>query len=314
MIGGAFATSSIPTKKVDLLTIGDSFTYGYLASKRNTWPSIVGRETDLTVYNVSMGGWGPSQYLCAMKVYAATLKPKFVVIGFYPGNDIMQAATENYPCNELNPDRISAGSEGYEITDGRPLEGIRTWLSHHSVLYQMVKTGFNATAWSSKISTYGKQDIFVDSSTGTTVALQLYPQDDARFQKGVANAIELLTEIKRECERIAAICLTVLIPSKESIYKPLLSNAIPPNIVAGLEQVWRNEQFASKEIEAAFAHTDIFIINSERDLQNTIRAGNSIYPGSTDPHFTSKGYEVIGDLVSTQLKARLAGHAVAAAR
>jgi hypothetical protein len=178
----------------------------------------------------------------------------------------------------------------------------------------MGKTVINGTAWSSQISAYGKQKIFIDSSTGTTVSLQLYPQDDGRFRRGVAIAIERLFDIKRECERIATICLTVLVPSKESIYKPLLSGGVPPNVVAALDEVWRNEHFASKEIEAAFAQTDMVIVNSEGYLQEAVRAGNSIYPVSTDPHFNSKGYKVIGDLVSTQLKARLVGSPVTAAK
>ena len=69
-----FRNASVP-RQADVVTIGDSFAYGYLAPKDNNWPSIVGRQTGLKVYNVSMGAWGPSQYACAMKVYAAALKP-----------------------------------------------------------------------------------------------------------------------------------------------------------------------------------------------------------------------------------------------
>ena len=127
MTNGDFATTPFHTKP-DLLTVGDSFTYGYLAAKENTWPSIVARQTGLSVYNVSMGGWGPSQYLCAMKVYGRTLKPKFAIFAVYLGNDIGQAANEDYPCDELDPERISASSEVLEFADDGPLRGIRTWL------------------------------------------------------------------------------------------------------------------------------------------------------------------------------------------
>jgi hypothetical protein len=124
--------------------------------------------------------------------------------------------------------------------------------------------------------------------------------------------IEQLAHIKRGCERIAAICFAVLIPSKEGIYYPLVSNSAPSNVASALEQVWRNEQFASNAIAAAFP--DMVIVNSGRDLQNTIRAGNSIFPVSADSHFNSKGHEVIGALVSAQMKARLVGNPQAAAR
>jgi hypothetical protein len=306
-----FRNDSIP-QKVELLTVGDSFTYGYLTPKKSNWPSIVGRQAGLTVYNVSMGAWGPSQYLCAMKVYAAALKPKYIAIAVYLGNDIDQAAMEDYPCDELNPDRISAGSEVHVESDGRPLEGIRTWLSHHSLLYQLIKTGFTESAWFAKLSVFRRQDFFVHSSAGTTVALRVHRQEDVHFQRKVALLIERLAQIKRGCERIAEICFAVLIPSKEGIYYPLMSNSVPSNVASALEQVWRNEQFASNAIAAAFP--DMLIVNSGRDLQNTIRAGNSIFPVSADSHFNSKGHEVIGALVSAQMKAQLVGNPQAAAR
>ena len=331
-----FRNDSIP-EKPELLTIGDSFTYGYLASKENTWPSVVGRQTGLTVYNVSMGGWGPSQYSCAVKVYAPTLKPKFIVFAVYLGNDIGQAATEAYPCDELDPERISAGSAVLEFADDGPLRGLRTWLARNSVLYQLIKTRLNESAWFANASVAGYPNIFIDSSTGTTVALRIFPQEsatnskcdlghgtadhrfdwaacDAQFQKGTAIAIERLTNIAGECERIGATCLTILIPSKEALYYPLLSNSVPSNIAGELEHEWRNEQFAANAIAAAFAQTDMAVVDSGRDLQNAIRAGNEIFPVSADPHFSPKGYEVVGDLVSAQLKARLVGNPVTAAR
>jgi hypothetical protein len=43
-----------------------------------------------------------------MKVYATALKPKSVVITLYLGNDIGQAATEDYPCADLR-NTIRAG-------------------------------------------------------------------------------------------------------------------------------------------------------------------------------------------------------------
>jgi hypothetical protein len=337
-----FRNDSVP-QKPDLLTIGDSFTYGYLASKENTWPRIVARQTGLSVYNVSMGGWGPSQYLCAMKVYGRTLKPKFAVVAVYLGNDIGQAATEDYPCDERDPDRISAGSKSYPVTNDGALRRLRTWLSHHSALYQLIKTRLKTQPWFEKVSDPRYQNIFVDSSTGSAVALRIEPQDsapgskcdvgpgvaghrfdwagcDAQFHNGVAIAIERLTDMKRECERIGAICITILIPSKESLYYPLLSNSLPPNIAGEQEHLWRNEQSAGKAIAAAFADTDMVIVNSERLLQNTIRAGTKIFPvndwlaAPRDPHFDSRGYEVIGSLVSAELKALHLGNPVAAAR
>ena len=255
-----------------------SFTYGFLASKENTWPKIVGQQTGLEVYNVSMGGWGPSQYFCAMKVYALKLKPKFIVFGVYLGNDIGQAATENFPCDELDPDRIAAGSEIWEFADAGPLRGLRTWLAQHSVLYQLIKTRLSASTWFVKIADAGNPDILIDSSTGKTVVLRVEPWEscnlgndrkphqfdwtacDAQFQRGTAITIKRLADIETECEHIGAICFTILIPSKEATYFPLLPSSVPLQMAGELEHLRRNEQFAGNAIAAAFAHTGMVVV------------------------------------------------------
>ena len=205
------------------------------------------------------------------------------------------------------------------------------------MLYQLVKTWLNESSWFAGVSVAGYPNIFIDSSTGTTVALRIFPQEsatdskcdlghgtkahpfdwaacDAQFQKGTATTIERLTKIEEECGRIGATCFTILIPSKEAIYYPLLAKSLPSNIAGELEHEWRDEQSAGDAITAAFANTNMVVVNSGREFQDTIRAGNEIFPVSADPHFNPKGYEIVGDLVSAQLKARIDGNSVAAAR
>jgi hypothetical protein len=332
-----FRNDAVP-QRPDVVTIGDSFAYGYLAPKATNWPSVVGRQTRLSVYNVSMGAWGPSQYACAMKVYAATLKPKFVVISLYLGNDIGQAATEDYPCDERNPERITAGSEAYELPDDGPLRGFRTWLSHNSVLYQAIKTAFNGNKWFAKLSLVGYPNIWLGSWAGTTVALRIFPQDsaaeskcdlghgamahktfdwnacDAQFENGTAIAIERLTDIQSSCERIGATCLTVLIPSKESLYYPLLSHTLPQDVASELEHLWRNEEAASRAIALSLARSNMPVIDSEPALREAIRAGNRLFSANADPHFNAQGYAVVAALVSAQLKSPRMGTPVTAAK
>jgi hypothetical protein len=332
-----FRNDSVP-QRPDIVTIGDSFAYGYLAPKATNWPSVVGRQTGLSVYNVSMGAWGPSQYACAMKVYAAALKPKFVVISLYLGNDVGQAATEDYPCDELDPERISAGSEAYELPDDGPLRGFRTWLSHNSVLYQAIKTAFNGNKWFARLSLVGYPNVWLDSWAGTTVALRIFPQDsaaeskcdlghgvtthkifdwvacDAQFEKGTATTIERLTDIQSSCERIGTSCLAVLIPSKESLYYPLLSHSLPPDVAPELEHLWRNEEAASHAIAGAFAHTTMPVVDSEPDLRKAISAGIRMFSANADPHFNAHGYAIVAALVSAQLRSPRMGAPVTAAK
>jgi hypothetical protein len=222
--------------------------------------------------------------------------------------------------------------------DDGPLRGFRTWLSHNSVLYQLIKAALNQDRWFAEISLAGYPNIFVDESNGTSIALRIFPQDsaadskcdlghgaaalkqfnwgacDAQFEKGTAIAIERLNDIRRACQRIGASCLTVLIPSKESLYFPLLSPSVPPDVARELGHWWRDEERAGHAIAEAFAHTDMAVISAEADLRNTIRAGKGIFLANADPHFNAEGYQVVATIVSAALASRRDGTPVAAAR
>src|SRR5215831_8868753 len=62
----------------DLVAIGDSFTYGYSATRVDAWPAQVARLAGLSVYNLGMGGWGPDQYYCALRIFGLRLSPRIV--------------------------------------------------------------------------------------------------------------------------------------------------------------------------------------------------------------------------------------------
>jgi hypothetical protein len=298
-----FRNARVPGKAA-LVTIGDSMTYGYLAARRDNWPSVVGRETGLTVYNVSMGGWGPSQYLCAMKTYVPRLKPKIIIIGFYLGNDVEQATDAKHPCIETDPDRIVSGSQIVERSSKRPLQGVREWLARHSVLYGMVKASLNNLPLFSKWSVVGQKNMFVVSSGATTVALGISTIDDAQFRKGTMDTIGWIQKLLQQCNMIAAKCYTVLIPSKRSLYYPFVKDFVPAKIAGALKKSSLNEHFAVATIMGAFADSDMTVIDATRDLQNAVRSGVNIYPVSADPHFNANGYHVLASCIINHIKSQ----------
>ena len=91
-----FNNAFVP-EQVDLVTIGDSMTYGVLGSpdlnhrvpisSSQSWPAFTAGLSGLTIYNMGLGGWGPVEYLHILDD-ALALNPRTIVLGFYLGNDL----------------------------------------------------------------------------------------------------------------------------------------------------------------------------------------------------------------------------------
>ena len=133
-----------------IVTIGDSQTYGVSATARNSWPIKLQTLTKKNVYNLSLGGYGPVQYLYLLQNRAFHLRPSIVIVGFYFGNDLLDAYTIVYTNDHWKHLRNAGVSLGEDLTEddlsthGRPkiMGGLRGWFAHHSVLYRMFTLSF----------------------------------------------------------------------------------------------------------------------------------------------------------------------------
>ena len=92
-----FRNRSIPNI-ADIITIGDSQTYGNNVYMEQNWPSSLAAVMDdnlPTLYNMSVGGWGAAEYFEIFNK-ALHFEPKVVVIAFYTGNDPLDTFMKVY--------------------------------------------------------------------------------------------------------------------------------------------------------------------------------------------------------------------------
>jgi hypothetical protein len=80
------------TPTLDLLAVGDSFTWCHAVRSEAAWPLRAGELSGLTAYNLGRGGHGPYEYVQILKHFGLRRSPRVVVLNIYGGNDLRDAA------------------------------------------------------------------------------------------------------------------------------------------------------------------------------------------------------------------------------
>ena len=74
---------------IDLLAIGDSFTWPSAVEPSTAWPMQLGAALGCPAYNLGRGGTGPYEYLQILKRFGLPKSPRVVVMNLYEGNDLL---------------------------------------------------------------------------------------------------------------------------------------------------------------------------------------------------------------------------------
>jgi len=145
------------TRRKSLLLLGDSFTWGDLASNlTNSFADLL-LAKGYVVYNTGIAGTDPAQYLQLAKKLIPELMPDYVVVNFYIGNDIMYFERTVQPYVPLlyctNAGNLLACPDG--IYFNSPQEAYRYTLAHFTIPkddnrinYLFSKTALSTLLWS----------------------------------------------------------------------------------------------------------------------------------------------------------------------
>ena len=92
--GYGFRNSWPWPKTADIVTLGDSVVFGQGVEDEQAWPAILAHSFPKSrVINLGLIGAGPQQYLRVYETFGLKLHPKFVLVGFFMGNDFWDAET-----------------------------------------------------------------------------------------------------------------------------------------------------------------------------------------------------------------------------
>jgi lysophospholipase L1-like esterase len=259
---------------VDIVVIGDSQTYGNNASIENNWPGHMKtalRHKNVSVYNMSVGGWGAVQYL-DMFANATVFQPRAVVVAFYSGNDALESFQMAYGATTwggLKPDQTLTQADAPKVKFPSPPE--EWW-----------KIRFND----------GVETIFTPS-----LRLSSNLANDA-----VKAGYDIMADVARRIAKMAkplnVKVLFTIVPTKELVYsnKVYRENISPTKEYQTL--VERESNNIGTLVSAIKSIPDTEYIDVVAPLQRAALGATILYPSDTNGHPLSAGYEVIGTTVA----------------
>ena len=76
---------------VDVIALGDSFTFGYGVDEAETWPARLAELTGWSVANLGVSGYGPQSELALLRSEGPALPPRLLLWQFF-ANDLEDAS------------------------------------------------------------------------------------------------------------------------------------------------------------------------------------------------------------------------------
>ncbi len=265
----------------DIVTIGDSMTYGNNVYMEQNWPHQLAAHLQLeniSVYNMSTGGWAAVQYL-DMFNKALKFKPHIVVVAFYSGNDPLETFAMVYGNDNwgwLKPDRTLSAADAPRVTYPAP----------------------ESDQWSVDFQD-GVAAIF-------TPELRLASnQDHPAVHAGYAVMSSVAERISNKARESGVKVLFTVIPTKELVYAKKVQQEgleIPPAYAALVKQEADNIERVAAHIRAL---PDTYYVDVVAPLQTAGLGPTMLYADTINGHPEMAGYTVIGETLSKTIDALL---------
>jgi lysophospholipase L1-like esterase len=309
-----------------IVAVGDSFTYGYNATRAHSWPAQLEKLTGQTVYNAGLGGFGPLQHLYITDTVVAKLKPKLEVVGLYLGNDLLDAYNLTKKSSEWSHWRSTPAEKG-ALTDNdregqrlweqsqeaKRFAGLREWLSTHCMTYAVLRStvlGPLAAMWRHQTHAALPPEeampwspvVHPATSTVFTSKVRAMALDTTlpEVAEGLRLTQRAITHLKASADRQGHAVVYALIPTKEHVYCATLTaaNATLPDAHAA---ICRNEPQIVSALAETLVQLNIPVVDTTKALSDALGRGESIYLRTGDGHPNARGYRVIAQAIAEAL-------------
>jgi len=272
-------------ERVDIVAVGDSLTFGYGVEDNEAWTTLLDARLPRShVLNLALIGAAPQQYFRVYERFGSTLKPKLLLFGLFPGNDVKDAG--------IFDQWQAAGSEGnYDVwrffqgqipkTSG----GMKYYMKKSYVVLFLLE--FRRIYRSPGIA-FPKSMEFPDGGR-----LHLHPYtpwwesvEDPQSCLGFQLILQTIGQTQSHAHEHGTNLLVLLLPTREEVYFPLLGDRSPND---------------SGPFGIEFEERGIRFLNLTRAFQERAREGKQLF-FEVDGHPNALGNALIAEVVLAHLR------------
>lgn len=262
----------------DIITIGDSQTYGNNAVLEENWPSQMMRhlgDKRLIHYSMAVGAWGAIDY---WEIFQKALffEPRVIIVAFYTGNDPLDSFRKAYAADRWSDLRPNAALSASDAP---------------AVVFPTPPSDWWRVAFSD------------GASTMFTPGLRLFSNSD---HPAVRAGYQIMAEVARrmvEKGKTRGIkTVFTIIPTKEFVYSDKIRNkgiASP----ARYEDIIRMEGQNIRKLSSELTNiADAVYVDVVAPLRMAALGLNLLYPENINGHPTAEGYSVIGKALAAGMQ------------
>lgn len=213
--------SPVEDGPVDVVALGDSFTFGYGVNERVTWPAQLANLRGLTVANLGISGFGPGSELAMLRDEGLRLRPRLVLWQFF-ANDLLDAASfagwqASGQHDFLAWERARTLPTAAPVGTTRP--SLRGLLHRHLVSYELAKYRLRQGVYHPRRRPARWVDV-----QGAPLLLDITQPvawadgSDPHVKQGMALTAAALAEARDAARAAGARFAVVVAPTKEAVY------------------------------------------------------------------------------------------------
>jgi hypothetical protein len=288
--------------QIDLVTLGDSHTFGQNVPSEQSWPQQLGRIAHLSVYNSGVGGYGILQYAYLFE-RALTRNPKHVVVGLYLATDFARfcefarmpywrdaLARRGIATPECDPEGELSGASNWrgELRDWPKSTALGSALIYH-VWYpleaRLSALGMDTSALEIRYAGGSRQTLC--SEARVEVGPRLLDLSDPRTAAADRAARALFEDMAESAQREGVKLSVLLIPSKENVILDSLPSSDPQ--LERVRQLVASERALIERYQRFFDSIGVQTVTGRAALAAKLDS-TRVYSESADSHPLATGY------------------------
>jgi lysophospholipase L1-like esterase len=259
-----------------ILLIGDSQTEGLQVRYNETYGSVLGRDLErllpgrrFEIVNLAVSAYGTHQEVLTLRRYAARVQPCWVVLGFYPGNDL--GDNMRLPLVAEDAGGVRLAEHRFSFTH-RLWLGAKVWLASVSHLYTLSVWQIKALLSGSLLARAGVLEPASPAVEGSR-PLRLTEQ--------------LLLIARRDTRSLGAQFVVLIIPERSQVLRP---DASPPS----------GEDDIERQFVSWFNREEMLHVEALPALRAARQRGESPF-FQRDGHLNPTGHRVVGETLARRL-------------